>query len=59
MDRSLQYLVIEKKILQLDTRIELFEKSEAFGIGSFEHGEDAKIIHEDLELRQHICDIIS
>jgi hypothetical protein len=46
--------VIEKKILQLDTRIELFEKSEAFGIGSFEHGEDAEIIHEDLELRQHL-----
>lgn len=46
--------VIEKKISQLDTRIELFEKSEAFGIGSAEHGKDAEIIHEDLELRRHL-----
>lgn len=43
--------VIEKKISQIDTRIDMLERSEAFGKGALEHGVDAEIIHEDLELR--------
>ncbi|XP_052105219.1 tripartite motif-containing protein 2-like [Mytilus californianus] len=46
--------VIEKKIAQINARIDIFERADAFAKGALEHGFDEEIIHEDLELRRQL-----